>query len=338
MRPPLRVLVPAAAILVAAIAAWFIAGGDAGFVVLAIGWGLLIVDHARHLDAFSRWAEGHDDEAVPEGRGAWLAPMSALYRRVRRTRAHERDLAHTIERFRSAAEAIPDGMVVLDAAHHIKWSSRRAQSLLGLDPVQDEGAPLVNLVRQPEFVRYLESGDHDEAVLVPSNRDPVVMLAMQIVPFGVDEKLLIARDVTQVEAAARMRRDFIANVSHELKTPLTVVSGFLETLQEIDLDARQRTRFLQLMHDQASSMKRLVEDLLTLSSLESEHNPVGDEPLAIVSLLLSVSADAKGLSHGQHEISLDIRDAATVIGSREELASAFGNLVSNAIRYTPAGV
>ena len=165
---------------------------------------------------------------------------------------------------------------------------------------------------------------------------PASTLAIQIVPFGVAEKLLIARDVTQLEAVARMRRDFIANVSHELKTPLTVISGFVETLQELELDERQRARFLQLMREQAASMQRLVEDLLTLSALESEHNPLSDDRFAIVPLLLAVSADAKGLSKGNHEVSLDIADAATVVGQAEELASAFGNLVSNAIRYTPA--
>ena len=160
---------------------------------------------------------------------------------------------------------------------------------------------------------------------------------MQIVPFGVAERLLICRDITEIEAVARMRRDFIANVSHELKTPLTVISGFIETLQELELDERQRERFLQLMQEQSASMQRLVEDLLTLSALESEHNPVTDEPFAIVPLMLQVSSDAKALSKGQHAIELDIGDAATVTGSRDELASAFGNLVSNAIRYTPAG-
>ena len=174
-------------------------------------------------------------------------------------------------------------------------------------------------------------------IVIDSQRDAGVTLAIQIVPFGVEEKLLISRDITQLEAVARMRRDFIANVSHELKTPLTVISGFVETLQELELDERQRGRFLQLMQEQAASMQRLVEDLLTLSALESEQNPLTDERFAIVPLLLQISADAKGLSQGQHQVLLDIGDAAMVTGSRDELASAFGNLVSNAIRYTPAG-
>jgi two-component system phosphate regulon sensor histidine kinase PhoR len=146
----------------------------------------------------------------------------------------------------------------------------------------------------------------------------------------------MSRDVTELEAVGRMRRDFIANVSHELKTPLTVISGFVETLQDLHLDDKQRARFLSLMREQAGNMQRLVADLLTLSSLESEQNPPQEEWFDVVPLLLAVSSDAKSLSKGRHRIALDIRDAARVMGSRDELASAFGNLVSNAVRYTPA--
>jgi two-component system phosphate regulon sensor histidine kinase PhoR len=219
----------------------------------------------------------------------------------------------------------------------VKWANNRARRHLGLDDRQDIGSPLLNIVRQPEFVRFLEGGDFAESITIESQREPGLTLSIQIVPFGMEERLLISRDITRLEAVARMRRDFIANVSHELKTPLTVIAGFLETLQELELDDKQRARFMQLMQEQAISMQRLVEDLLTLSALESEQNPMIDEKFAVVGLLLQVSADAKSLSQGRHTIALDLGDAATISGSRDELASAFGNLVSNAIRYTPAG-
>jgi len=325
------------AVLIVALAAAFAAGLGWGWVVLALGWGGVIVHHAVNLARLTRWAESSLDARVPEGAGPWRRAFSALYQRARSRRAHERDLAHTIERFQSAAEAIPDGMVVLDTQNRIKWANLRAQTLLGLDIAQDTGAPLVNLVRVPAFVRYLESNDYRDGTVIDSPRDAVVTLAIQIVPFGVAEKLLIARDVTQVETLARMRRDFIANVSHELKTPLTVISGFIETMQDLDLDERQRARFLELMREQSASMQRLVEDLLTLSALESEQNVLVDEPIPVAPLLEALAADARGLSQERHAIELEVADPATLLGSREELASAFGNLVSNAIRYTPTG-
>jgi len=163
------------------------------------------------------------------------------------------------------------------------------------------------------------------------------MLSMQIVPFGADEKLLLCRDVTQAEVLARMRRDFIANVSHELKTPLTVLSGFVETMQDIELERPQRDRYLALMHEQTRNMQRLVDDLLALSALESEHTPPDDSEFAVVPLLHELAADAKALSKGEHEVKLDIGEAASIAGDRGEIASAFGNLVSNAVRYTTPG-
>jgi two-component system phosphate regulon sensor histidine kinase PhoR len=197
-----------AVVLALALLLWALAGAGWGLVILGLGWGAILAHHLVHLDRLTSWAEAALDARVPEGSGVWRGAFSGLYRRVRTRRAHERDLAHTIERFQSAAEAIPDGMVVLDTLNRIKWANARAQVLLGLDLAQDMGAPLVNLVRQPEFVRYLEAGDYRDAVVVASHREGTETLAIQIVPFGVAEKLLIARDVTHMEAVARMRRDF----------------------------------------------------------------------------------------------------------------------------------
>ncbi|MEP7182773.1 MAG: phosphate regulon sensor protein PhoR, partial [Betaproteobacteria bacterium] len=239
---------------------------------LAVGAAGIVGYHLRNLDRLARWSSAELDVPVPEGHGAWRIAFSAVYRRVRLRSAHRRDLARTIERFTSAAEAVPDGMIVLDAGNRIRWANARAQRLLGLDLARDAGQPLGNLVRQPEFVHYLDAGDYTDAVVVASHREAGATLSIQIVPFGIDEKLLIGRDVTLLEAVARMRRDFIANVSHELKTPLTVVTGFVETLQELELEPRQRARYLELMQEQAKNMQRLVDDLLTLSALESEQN------------------------------------------------------------------
>ncbi|HEY2817127.1 MAG TPA: phosphate regulon sensor histidine kinase PhoR [Casimicrobiaceae bacterium] len=316
--------------------AWAIGGTGWALAVLAIGAIAVIGFHLYHLELLSEWASGPLDGPVPVGRGSWAPTFGAIYRQVRTRAAYQRDLRHLIARFQQAAEAIPDGIVVLDKNNRIEWANARALAQLGLDLAHDTGAPIVNLVRQPEFLRYLESGDYGNPIVVASGRDSRITLSLQLVPFSLDKKMLMSGDVTQLEALARMRRDFIANVSHELKTPLTVISGFVETMQDMELDSRQRARFLQLMLEQASNMQRLVADLLTLSALESEHNMVTEERFAIVPLMLEVSSEAKALSKGQHEVSLAIGDAATVLGSREELSSAFGNLVSNAIRYTPS--
>ena len=338
MKPVYRKgIVAPAAVALATLITWAAAGPAWAIGVLALGAGAIIAFHLYHIQLVTDWASGPADAPVPDGRGTWAGTFSAIYRRVRSRMAYQRDLKLMIERFRRAADAMPDGVVVLDADGRIEWANPRAVDQLGLDMATDRGQPIVNLMRQPDFLRYLESGDWGEAVVIESQRGSGRTLSLQLVPFGVRDKLLMSRDVTHIEAAARMRRDFIANVSHELKTPLTVIAGFVETLQDLDLDERQRKRYLALMQDQASNMRRLVSDLLTLSTLESEHNPIADERFAAVPLLLEVSAEAKALSAGRHVVSLDIRDPATIVGSRDELRSAYSNLVSNAIRYTPSG-
>jgi len=327
---PLAVLAAAALIAVIFDAVW-------GFVALAVGFCAIIGLYLLHIHRLAHWADSPLDAPVPEAKGAWGAAYSALYRRTRARNERQRDLSATIDRFRSAVEALPDGMVILDAANRIQWANQQAQAQLGIDFTKDTGRPLANFMRAPEFIRYLDTENFTDAVVVDSQREPGTTLSIQIVPFGIDERLLISRNVTQVETVARMRRDFIANVSHELKTPLTVISGFLETLQDMKLEPRQRTRYLQLMAEQANSMQRLVDDLLTLSALESEQTVRADTSFAVLPLLLEVSADANALSGHRHKIVLDFATPAIVTGNRDELASAFGNLVSNAVRYTPDG-
>ena len=336
LRPGPALAAPLAA-AVATLAAWALAGPVAALAVLAAGASAIVGFHLWHQQLVRDWASSSLEGPVPEGRGSWRDVFTAIHRRVRMRQAHQRDLRQMIDRFRRAAEAIPDGVIVLDAENLIEWANPRACDQLGLDLDKDRGKPIVNLIRQPEFLAYVEAGNYAEAVTVTTIGERRLTLSLQLVPFGTRDTLLLSHDVTQVEAVARMRRDFIANVSHELKTPLTVIAGFVETMQDLDLDERSRARYLGLMQEQARNMQRLVNDLLTLTALESEHHPVGEERFAILPHLSELAAEAKALLGGRHAIELDPGTPATVTGGRDELASAFSNLVSNAVRYTPPG-
>jgi two-component system phosphate regulon sensor histidine kinase PhoR len=341
VKPVVRVglVAPAVIVLVAAVV-WGIAGPGWGAGALVAGGAALLATHLHHLGRLTEWAAGPLDAPVPEGRGIWAPIFSAIYRRVRIRAAYERDLKLTIERFRRAAEAIPDGVLLLDETNRIEWANPRALAQFRLDLESDRGSPIANFVRAPEFLRYLEQGDYSESVRVDSPEVTGATFSLQLVPYGVREKLLLSRDITEIEAVARMRRDFIANASHELKTPLTVVTGFLETMQDMRLEPEQQSRYLRLMQEQAKNMQRLVDDLLTLSALESEDSAQTEARFAVAPLLQEIVAEGRILSGGAHAIALDVAAGAgdaTVQGARDELASALRNLVSNAIRYTPDG-
>jgi two-component system phosphate regulon sensor histidine kinase PhoR len=233
---------------------------------------------------------------------------------------------------RRAAQALPDGVVILDRANRIEWCNLTAESHLQLDGRADRGQYIGNLVREPEFVDYLNTS---KEASVRITRDHAA-LSLRLIPFGQSQKLLLSRDVTQAERVDAMRRDFVANVSHELRTPLTVLVGFLETVRELKLDPQRVRDYLGMMGEQAGRMHRIIDDLLALSVLESAPPPPV-ERVAIAPLLERLHADAVALSRGRHAISLEGTPSLDLLGSETELASAFGNLLSNAVRYTPAG-
>jgi two-component system phosphate regulon sensor histidine kinase PhoR len=296
----------------------------------------LLVYHLRHLARLARWAQDPRADQVPEGRGPWEEMLSALYRHERSAEARRDELADALARFRRAAQAMPDGVVILDDKNSIEWCNNNAAALLDLDPREDVGRPIANLVREPAFIDYLATHDEEGAppARVPMERG--VVLAIQLIRYGEAQSLLLARDITQSERVEAMRRDFVANVSHELRTPLTVLVGFLETVRELKLDAQRVRDYSGMMREQASRMHRIIEDLLALSMLESAPPPAADR-VRVAPLLARLRADAEALSAGRHGITLESTPGVDLLGSESELASAFGNLVSNAIRYTPPG-
>ena len=291
--------------------------------------------HLRHLARLAQWVQDPKAATVPEGSGSWDGVLSALYHAQRAAESRQQELADALARFRHAAQAMPDGVVILDDKNCIEWCSNSAAALLDLNPREDVGRPIANLLREPAFIDYL--ANHDDAGTRPA-RVPMergVVLSILLIRYGDAQTLMLARDVTQSERVEAMRRDFVANVSHELRTPLTVLVGFLETVRELKLDPQRVRDYLGMMREQATRMHRITEDLLALSVLESAPPPPA-ERVRIAPLLARLHADAEGLSAGRHTITLDGEPAVDLLGAETELASAFGNLLSNAIRYTPA--
>ncbi len=297
--------------------------------------------HLWSLARVRRWLADSRGIYPPSAWGAWDEILDLVYRIRRSSLGRKRRLGRLLERFREAAAAMPDGAVVLSADGEIEWFSDAAARLLGLRAPQDVGRRILNLVRHPAFVRYFESGDWSEPVEIPSPVRDGARLALQLIVYGDDQRLLIVRDVTRLARLEAMRRDFVANVSHELRTPVTVLLGYLEALEEDAECARRWARPLSLMREQTTRMRRIVDDLLMLARLETEEaaqRPGPGEEVDVPALLARIVAEARALSGPRrHRISLDAEQGLGLLGSEGELASAFTNLVVNAVQYTPDG-
>jgi len=297
-----------------------------------------IIRDGRQLRRLTRWAHQPIGTPVPDATGRWGDAFAALHKRARLAAEQREQLHEALERFRQAAQAMPDGVVILGSQLAIEWANGQAEQLLGIDNGRDAGAPVINIVREPQFVAYLQGGDFAATITLRSVRRPGQSLQVRAVPFGQGRLMLLVRDVTQLERLETMRRDFVANVSHELKTPLTVVSGFIDTLVDgwEDLSPDEARHMLALAGEQAARMRHLIEDLLTLSALETDAPPQ-EEQVSMAAVLADVREEAEVLSAGRHEIVLVDRGPPGLLGNPRELRSAFGNLASNAVRYTPAG-
>jgi two-component system phosphate regulon sensor histidine kinase PhoR len=319
-----------------------IGGVNAGLITLALALVAIVIHHQRHLAALTRWLANPQPEAMVAGFGSWDDVFAALYRLLRRQQTSESRLTESLKDFQQASAAMPDGMVILNNQDRIEWCNPRAEVHLGIERSRDTGQSITYLVRQPQFLEYLQAANYGEPLILRQSRGSNRILSVQLVPYGENQKLLTSRDVTDLERVETIRRDFIANVSHELRTPLTVLVGFLETVSDArsarpEEAVRLLDRTMPLMMDQASRMQRLVEDLLTLSSLESSHSALREEAVDVAVLAHDLYKDAHALSAGRHRIRLELDTDALILGSEDELRSALGNLISNAIRYTPEG-
>ena len=318
---------------------WIFVGRQQAWETFCGGLLLYLLYHLWFLAKLMRWLRGPLDARVPAGWGIWEVAFAGLHRRVRIRLEQQHSLARALERFRLAGEALPDGVVVFNRHRQIDGLNAQAAAHFNLNPATDRGQPVTNLIRQPEMVSYLSAGQFDEPLLLQNDLHKGQTLQIQVIPYGDDQNLLISRDISQLERLENMRRDFVANVSHELKTPLTVVSGFVEMLVD-DFDAYPREdalHYLRLVQEQSGRMQHLIDDLLTLSALETGSLTPLDERVEVPALLTSIQQEAQALSAGRHQISLVCDGPPVLLGCANELRSAFGNLASNAVRYTPDG-
>lgn len=336
MNPHLLFWVPAGLrlsfILLGAGVVWYFLGPVVGLAAAFGGLLTLLVIQLHYLYKLSSWLEDPSSAKLPDGWGAWSEIFSRLYKLRRGDEKNQAELTEWLTRFRQAMRLLPDGVVIMDDVLFLEWCNPAAEKHLGLDLERDKGMRVTNLIRSPEFMDYIILGRYEQPLTLSLRERKLIV---QIIPFENRRQILVTHDATESERIEMMRRDFIANASHELRTPLTVINGFLEIADsQPDLDRQTRMSHLKLMMEQGQRMQNLVEDMLTLTRLESVDYPLRPEPVNIRALLDQVYQEAQALSGGRHTISLKV-EGPDIKGGTEELRSAFGNLVSNAVRYTP---
>jgi|TARA_B110000116_G_scaffold263656_1_gene270436 two-component system phosphate regulon sensor histidine kinase PhoR len=272
----------------------------------------------------------------PDASGIWGTIFDNIYRLQKKQRKEKRELKTVINRVQETTAALRDGVILIDSHGNIDWWNRAANGLLGFQSA-DQGHALINYLRHPQFIDYFESGDYKIPLDLPSPRFQGKQLQFQITAFGRRERLVVVRDITQIHQLENMRRDFVANVSHELRTPLTVIRGYLETLADShDMPGQWQKPFSQML-SQSERMGQLVEDLISLSQLESKSSQQPQLAVGLVALLQSVRLDALELSGSkQQQIIIHGVTEVAIAGCEKSLRSAFSNLIFNAVKYTPS--
>ena len=306
----------------------------AAFWWLAAAFALQSVLSAVHLSRVRHWLALPRNRDLPGGIGPWQDTFDQLGRFVRQESDVRADLVSELERIHAAVDRLPDGLVVLDRFDHVLWSNDAAQSLHGIFGTR---RPIHHFIRQPEFIAMLEADDPPPPIRLKLAGQPGRTHELRLLKAAGEQKLLITRDVTEQAKLDAMRSDFVANVSHEIRTPVTVISGFAETLLSLDLGEAERRQYLESILRQGTTMQRLVEDLLTLSTLEASIDRPADEPVDIHEMLHALLDEAKALSSGRHRFDLSLDGPRKVMGIAGEMESAVRNLLTNAVRYTPEG-
>lgn len=313
----------------------FFLGKITGFWLASFGLSVLVYlfRHLHHINKISVWLRLGG--RIPQGSGIWEEIYYLIYRLRKRNKTRKKRLIHMLERFRTATAALPDATVVLNSRDEIDWFNDAAERLLGLRR-GDVGQQIVNLLRSPKFAEYLKSPSQDVSLNIKSPMPEKADLEMRIVPYGDELRLLIVQDVTKLRFMERVRSDFVANVSHELRTPLTVLRGYVETMLDDEGNLPDRyQKIFSRMEEQTQRMQNLIDGLLALTKLESGSLAI-NKLVKSRPFIESICEEAGHLKGPDQILQLDIESKADLLGSPDELRSAFSNLLVNAFKYSPA--
>ncbi|TOG45491.1 two-component system sensor histidine kinase PhoR [Vibrio parahaemolyticus] len=320
---------------------WVIVGWIFGYMpwLLLAATALQLVWHLHNQVRLSSWLWDEKRLTPPSGSGNWESLFNGLYRLQQRQRRKRKELTNLIRRFRNGAESLPDAVVVFRAEGNIVWCNRLAQHLLGFHWPEDSGQPISNLIRTPDFIKYLNKKDFSEPLEMRSPLNVERMLELRIVPYTEGEHLMVVRDVSQLKQLEGMRRNFFANVSHELRTPMTVLQGYLEMTEDPDMIVGPMwTKAHGVMTEQLNRMNSLVNQLLTLSKIEAAPMHELEDVVNVPAMLEVLEKEAISLSgDNQHKLKFDVDTSLRVLGDDDQLRSAISNLVYNAVKYTPPG-
>ena len=318
----------------------YLAGRVIGHPLELTALGLAVIGsyHLFQIRRMLRWVDKGGGFYPPDARGIWSDVYQRIYQLQKKSQDREHQLTELLSQFQRSAEALPDAAVALGANFEIRWFNEAAGILLNLRPVQDIGQPIRNLLRTPQFLDYISDAAFRGSVEIKSPADDHTRLSIRIFPYGEHQYLLLAQDVTERHRLERVRKDFVANVSHELRTPLTVISGFVENLRHDESGCAKRwERALGLMGQQSARMQRIVEDLLLLASLEGTQGLTPRETVKVREMLQEIIEESEAMesADGVPRLSLSA-EPVRILGNTHQLRSAFTNLVTNAIKYTPA--
>jgi two-component system phosphate regulon sensor histidine kinase PhoR len=297
---------------------------------LHLGWQL------SNLFRLEWWLRHRSYADPPDVGGVFGEIIAQIVRLHRRKRFHKQRFVQLMRQLQRSTAALPNGVVILNAQREIMWFNRMAARLLDLRRTADLGLRIENLLRSPQFARYLEIGDFASPIVIRTTTGEDCYLSLQMVPYGEGQQLLLVSDVSRQMRLEAMRKDFVANASHELRSPLTVISGYLETLSQDPALDRDLQGPVTEMRRQAERMTAIIRDLLELSRLEETDEMLGGEPIEIPALLSMLRKDVVARPVHPRDIRIRIDSDAQLLGDEPEIHSAFSNLVDNAAKYTPA--